>query len=260
MSAQRAGTLEGAAAFVTGASRGLGQASALALAEAGADLALAATNAGALEELAGRVREMGRRAVVCPFDLQEAGAAREAVDRAEEELGRLDIVVNAAGYCLRSPTLDVSDEELHHSFAVNVYGPYHVCRAAAPHMQKPEVRKAGGGRIVNFGSVAGVRGRADLSVYGPSKAAVMNLTQHLAIEWAPVGIRVNAISPGQFDTDMGLPLREDPGMLEAYLKRVPLSRMALPKEIGPLVVYLSSEESAFMTGSVLTIDGGLTIL
>lgn len=252
--------LDGTAAFVTGASRGLGRAAAIAMAEAGADLALAATNEEKLEETAEEIRALGRRTVVCPLDLKSPAAVKEAVDRAVAELGRLDIVVNAAGVCHRVPTIEMPDEMMMETFEVNVYGTLYVCRAAAAHMQKSEVQKSGGGRIVNFGSVAGTRGRTDLSIYGASKAAVMNLTKSLALDWAALGIRVNCIAPGQFDTDMGWPLREDPELKKKFLARVPLGYMANPNEVGALTVYLSSRASAFMTGSVILLDGGISLL
>ena len=154
----------------------------------------------------------------------------------------------------------MSDEAMMETFEINVYGTMYVCRAAAAHMQKGEVQKSGGGRIVNFGSVAGVRGRTDLSIYGASKAAVMNLTKSLALDWAPLGIRANCIAPGQFDTDMGWPLREDPALKKKFLERVPLRVIAKPEEIGALTVYLSSNASAFMTGSVILLDGGISLL
>ena len=251
--------LNGAAAFVSGASRGLGNASALALAEAGADIALGATNESALEETAEAIRAMGRKAVVCPLDIAEPGSARGAVDRAAQELGRLDILVNAAGICPRVSSLDMPDEEMRQTFEVNVFGTFYVCTAAARHMRKSEVQKAGGGRIVNFGSVAGVRARKNVPVYAASKAAVNNLTQSLAAEFAPFNIRVNAVVPGQFDTDMGAPLMNDPEALAAYVEKIPLGRVGQPEEIPGLVVYLCSNASSYVTGSIMIMDGGLTL-
>ncbi len=251
--------MEGAAALVTGASRGLGKGSALALAEAGADLALCATGSSALEETAEAVRTAGRRAEVYSFDVSDPDASREAVDRAARDLGRLDIAVNAAGICPRAASLETRDEELHKTFAVNVYGTFYVCTAAVPHMRKPEVQKSGGGRVVNFGSVAGIRARPNVPVYGASKAAVQSLTQSLAVEFAPLGIRVNAVLPGQFDTDMGAPLMNDPEALAAYVKRMPLGRVGRAEEVPALVVYLCSPASSYVTGSLVVVDGGVSL-
>ncbi len=251
--------LEGSAAFVTGASRGLGRAVALALAEAGADVALGATRADLLEEVAGEIRALGRRAVVCPLDVAEPASARDAVEKVAGEMGRLDILVNAAGICPRVGALDTSDDELERTFAINVYGTFRLCTAAAPHMQKPEVQKSGGGRIVNFGSVAGLRARSGVPVYGASKAAVHSLTQSFAADWASLGIRVNAIVPGQFDTDMGAPLMNDPEALAAYVKKMPMGRVGQPEEMPSLVVYLCSPASSYVTGGLFVMDGGLTL-
>ena len=251
--------LEGAAAFVTGASRGLGRASALALAEAGADVALGATREDRLEEVAGAVRAMGRQAAVCPLDVSDPVSARDALDRAAGEMGRLDILVNAAGVCPRVPALGTSDGELADTFAVNVYGTFYLCTAAVPHMQKPEVQRSGGGRIVNFGSVAGLRARPGLPVYAAAKAAVHNLTQSFAADWAPLGIRVNAVVPGQYDTDMGASLMNDPEALAAYVKKMPMGRVGSPEEMPAMVLYLCSNASSYVTGALMIMDGGLTL-
>jgi NAD(P)-dependent dehydrogenase (short-subunit alcohol dehydrogenase family) len=251
--------MTGAAAFVTGASRGLGRASALALADAGVDLALGATREDLLEETAEAVRAKGRRAVVCPLDMADAASVRGAVEAAAEAMGRLDILVNAAGVCPRVSALDTSDEEFEQTFAVNVHGAFRLCTAVVPHMRKPEVQKTGGGRIVTFGSVAGLRARPGLPVYAASKAAVHSLTQSFAADWASLGIRVNAIVPGQFDTDMGAPLMNDPEALAAYVKKMPLGRVGSPGEMPSLVVYLCSPASSSVTGALFVMDGGLTL-
>ncbi|MBT3349746.1 MAG: glucose 1-dehydrogenase [Nitrospinaceae bacterium] len=251
--------LSGSAAFVTGASRGLGRAVSLALAEAGADVALGATRADLLEEVAGEIRALGRRAFVCPLDVADPVSARESVEKVAGEMGRLDVLVNAAGICPRVGLLDTSDDELESTFAVNVYGTFRLCTSAVPHMQKPEVQKSGGGRIVNFGSVAGLRARPGLPVYAASKAAVHNLTQAMAVDWAPLGIRVNTIVPGQFDTDMGEPLMSNPEALAAYVKKMPMGRVGQPEEMPPLVIYLCSPASSYVTGGLFVMDGGLTL-
>jgi NAD(P)-dependent dehydrogenase (short-subunit alcohol dehydrogenase family) len=174
-------------------------------------------------------------------------------------MGRLDILVNAAGVCPRTPALSTSDGELAGTFAVNVYGTFYLCTAAVPHMLKPEVQQSGGGRIVNFGSVAGLRARPGLPVYAAAKAAVHNLTQSFAADWAPLGSRVNAVVPGQYDTDMGAPLMNDPEALAAYVKKMPLGRVGSPKEMPGMVLYLCSNASSYVTGALMVMDGGLTL-
>ncbi len=251
--------LDGKAAYVTGASRGLGRACALALAESGANVALGATSSDSLEPVVQEIRELGRSAAVCPLDISDSESARGAVNRAAQELGRLDILVNAAGICERVSCLNMPDEDMRKTFEVNVFGTFYVCTAAAAHMRKPEIRESGGGRIVTFGSVAGLRARTNVPVYGASKSAVQILTQSMAADWASLGIRVNAVIPGQFDTDMGAPLMNDPAALSDYVKRIPAGRVGQPDEIPGLVVYLCSGASSYVTGSLIVIDGGLTL-
>ena len=145
------------------------------------------------------------------------------------------------------------------TFEVNVFGTFYVCTEAAKHMQEAAVQKSGGGRIVTFGSVAGIRARPNVPIYGASKSAVQTLSQSMAADWASLGIRVNTIIPGQFDTDMGAPLMNDPDALAAYTKRIPLGRVGQPHEMPGLVVYLCSDASSYVTGGLFIIDGGLTL-
>ncbi|MEK6710673.1 MAG: glucose 1-dehydrogenase [Nitrospinota bacterium] len=251
--------LEGRAAFVTGGSRGLGKACALALAEAGADVALAATDERTLKASAAAVEKLGRRAMAIPLDVTDPAASRRAVESAARELGRLDFLVNAAGICFRLYPMETSPGEFHRTLAVNVSGTFHLCTAAFPYLSEEKVRQAGGGSIVNFGSVAGLRARPNILAYAASKAAVHSLTQSLAADWTQYGIRVNAIIPGQFDTDMGAPLLSDPQALAAYLKRIPAGRVGQPEELAPLIVFLCSRLSSYMTGALVVADGGLTL-
>lgn len=252
-------SLEGRAAFVTGGSRGLGRACALALAEAGADVAVAATDERALKESASAIEECGRRAIVMPLDVTDQAASRRAVDNAVHRLGRLDFLINAAGICPRLSPMETSAEEFHRTLTVNVCGTFHLCAAAFPHLSDGKVRQAGGGSVVNFGSVAGLRARPNLLAYAASKAAVHNLTQSLAVDWARHGVRVNAVIPGQFDTDMAAPLMNDPEALAAFVKRIPAGRVGQPGEIASLVVFLCSSVSSYMTGALVVADGGLTL-
>lgn len=251
--------LSGRAAFVTGGSRGLGRACALALAEAGAEVAVAAMDQEALEKTAAAIENCGRRAAVCPLDVTDPANCRQAVEDAVSKLGRLDFLINAAGVCPRISPMETSPEEFQRTLAINVGGTFHLCTAAFPFLSEEKVNRAGGGSIVNFGSVAGVRARPNAFAYAASKAAVHSLTQSLAVDWAPHGIRVNAVIPGQFDTDMGAPLLHDPEALAAYLKRIPVGRVGQPGELAPLIVFLCSPLSSYMTGSLVAADGGLTL-
>ena len=245
--------LSGRAALVTGAGKGLGEQIALALAEAGADMALAGRNLKTLEGVADRVRKMGRRAVTIKADVRREAEVTRMVQRAAHVLKGIDILVNNAGIMHRVSTAESSLQSWKETIDTNLTGPFMCMKACFPIMAGQ-----GGGTIINLSSVAGLFGRPNAAAYCASKAGVANLTRALAIEWAPYGIRVNAIAPGQFETDMGAPLLNDKKALRAFLKNVPLRRIGNPREIGPLAVLLASDASAFITGAVMSIDGGTT--
>ena len=248
-------SLEGRTAIVTGGYRGLGLAFARALAQAGADLVIAArdaqASAAAAEALA---QETGRRAVGVGLDVTDRSSAERAVATAVESTGRLDILVNNAGICFHRPALEVPDEEWRQVFDVNVHGLWLMSQVAGQHMADH-----GGGRIVNIGSIsADIVNRPQWQpAYNASKAAVHQLTKSLAAEWAPLGIRVNAVAPGYVKTDMA-PV-DEPQFRRQWIEDAPMQRYATPEEIAPTVVYLASDASSFMTGSVVTIDGGYTV-
>jgi len=245
--------LSGKVALVTGAGRGLGEQIALALAEAGADLALAGRNVKNLNRVGARAREIGRRAIIIKADIRREADVARMVKRAVDLLKKIDILVNNAGIMHRLPTVKVSLQDWKESLDTNLTGPFLCMKACYPVMAGQ-----GKGSIINLSSVAGLFGRPNAAAYCASKAGVANLTRALAVEWAPYGIRVNAIAPGQFETDMGAPLLKDKKALNAFLKNVPLRRVGQPREIGPLAVFLASEASAFMTGEVIVMDGGVT--
>jgi len=245
--------LSGKVALITGAGKGLGEQMALALAEAGADMALAGRNMKNLESVADRVRKMGRRAVTIKADVRRKAEVTRMVKRAAHVLKRIDILVNNAGIMHRVPTAESSLQSWKESIETNLTGPFLCMKACFSIMARQ-----GGGTIINLSSVAGLVGRPNAAAYCASKAGVANLTRALALEWAPYGIRVNAIAPGQFETDMGAPLLKDKKALRAFLKNVPLRRIGNPREIGPLAVLLASDASAFITGAIISIDGGTT--
>lgn len=245
--------LSGKGALVTGAGQGLGEQIALALAEAGADLALAGRNMKNLDGVADRVRKMGRRAVTIKADVRREAEVTRMVKRAAHVLKRIDILVNNAGIMHRVSTAESSLQSWKETIDTNLTGSFMCMKACFPIMAGQ-----GRGTIINLSSAAGLVGRPNAAAYCASKAGVANLTRALAIEWAPYGIRVNAIAPGQFETDMGAPLLNDKKALRAFLKNVPLRRIGNPREIGPLAVLLASDASAFITGAILSIDGGTT--
>lgn len=251
--------LEGKVAFISGGSRGLGKACALALAEFGANVALGATDERKLTEVSEEIKNLGGDVISCPLDISNAESVKKAIDLAAENFGKIDILVNAAGICPRVPCLEMDEKEMEKTFQINTFGTFYICNAAAKHMKEKIVSENGGGKIVNFGSVAGLRARPNVPIYAASKAAVHVLTQSIAVDWAKFGIRANVIIPGQFDTDMGAPLMNDPVALEAYVKRIPASRVGHPEELPSLVIYLCSDASSYVTGGLFPIDGGLTL-
>ncbi|SDQ11290.1 SDR family NAD(P)-dependent oxidoreductase [Quadrisphaera sp. DSM 44207] len=245
--------LDGRRALVTGGNRGLGLAFARALAEAGADVVLSgrdgAANDAAVERLAGE----GLRVRSVAADLTGDDGPRRTVDGAVEALGGLDVLVNNAGTCFHRPAAEVPDEEWDAVFDLNVRALWKTTQAAFPHLRE------GGGSVVNVGSMSGfVVNRPQWQpAYNASKAAVHHLTRSLAAEWAPLGIRVNAVAPGYVRTEMA-PV-DEPRFRRHWIEDAPVQRAAAPEEIAPTVLYLASDASAFATGSVVVVDGGYSV-
>jgi len=243
--------LDGRAAIVTGASRGLGRAMALALAEAGADVALASRSVAGLEETAHAVEKLGRRALVVPTDVTVYGQVEALVERAAATLGRLDIVVNNSGVATIIPVAEMPPDEFRRTVEVNLVGAFNGCRAAAGRLIAQK-----SGKIVNLASVLGASGLPGYAAYSASKGGVMALTRALAVEWARYNIQVNAIAPGWFVTDMNSQAFDDARVRERLLRDVPARRTGRLGEVGPLVVYLASSASDYMTGQTVFLDGG----
>ena len=244
-------SLAGRVAVVTGASRGLGRAIALALAEAGADVALAARAKRDLEDTGALVQRAGRRALVAPTDVARYAEVEALMGRAVRELGRLDIVVNNAGVAKVAPLAEMTPDDWRFMVDANLTGVFNGCRAAAPHLIAQK-----SGKVINVASVLGQVGLPGYTIYAATKGGVIAFTRALGVEWARHGIQVNAIAPGWFATDMTDPAFSDPKINERLTRDIPMRRIGRPEEIGPLAVYLASQASAFMTGQTIFLDGG----
>jgi len=243
--------LDGRVAIVTGASRGLGRSIALALAAAGADVAVASRSAKELAETAGAVEALGRRGLAVPTDVTVYAQVEALVERTAATLGRLDIVVNNSGIAAVMPLAEMPPEEFRRSLEVNLVGVFNGCRAAASRLIAQK-----SGKIVNLASMLGAAGLAGYTAYSASKGGVIAFTRALAVEWARHNIQVNAMAPGWFVTDMNSQAFDDPRIRERLLRDVPARRTGKLEEIGPLVVYLASSASDYMTGQTVFLDGG----
>jgi 2-deoxy-D-gluconate 3-dehydrogenase len=244
--------LKGTVALVTGASRGLGRAMALALAEAGADLALAARSQPDLDRTAEDARRHGVRAEIFRADMREPRAIEAMVAAAETAFGRIDVLVNNAGISgAEKRFVDLTAEDWDEVFAVDLRAPALCASAVARGMIE---RKRG--RIVNIASIGGLGAVARLGPYCASKAGLIQLTRVMALELARHNVQVNALCPGYFATPMNETFFASPAGQEVIKRSIPLRRLGDPVELGPTIVYLASDASRFMTGSVLVIDGG----
>lgn len=242
-------------AWVTGASRGLGRAIAFGLAAAGHDVALSATNTKLLEETASEIRDLGRRSLVLPIDVSNPDQVESAATRIADEWGRLDVCCVGAGV---SPVfkngMQITNDEWREILGINLDGAFWTMREAA------RVMKAAGtgGSIIAVSSVHGRTGGARLAAYSASKGGLETLVRALAVDWAKYGIRVNALAPGYFETDMTVELRENEKFASKLLERIPMDRFGKPNDLIPAMVFLATEQSAYVTGTVLVIDGGWT--
>jgi dehydrogenase/reductase SDR family protein 4 len=245
-------SLEDRVAVVTGGSRGIGRAAALALARAGAHVAVTARKEPDLTAVADEIRALGRRALSVAGHMARPADVERVFEATRRELGRLDILVNnAATNPVYGPLLEIEEEAWDKIMALNVKGYLFAAQRAARAMLA-----AGRGAIVNVSSTGGLRASPGLGAYSVSKAAVIMLTKVLAKELAPFGVRVNAIAPGLVETRFSEGLWKNPEILETYLTTTPMGRTAQPEEIAGAVVYLCSDAASYVTGETIVLDGG----
>ena len=247
-------TLDGQVAIVTGAGRGLGRSMAYALAEAGSAVAVASRTEAELDSFVAEIRAAEGRAVGCPTDITDEDSVRRMVQTTIDTFGRVDILVNNSGIVASTPLVDQPADEWDQVVATNLRGTYLATRAVGPHLIEQ-----GGGKVVNIASNFALQGVANHAAYSASKAGVIAFTRSMAMEWARYGIQVNAIAPGYFATALNAGLREDAEATARVVRAIPARRMGEPDEIRPWLLLLAGNESNFMTGEVIVLDGGQSV-
>ncbi len=245
--------LTGKVAIVTGASRGLGQTFAKALARAGADLVITSRTLDSLKPFQKEVEAMGRRAVPLELDVRDEGSIRRMVSEAAKAFGHLDILVNNAGCNVRKPAVDVTWDDWNLILDTNLRGAFFVAQSVAK-----EMIPRGRGRIINIGSVTSVMGYAGLGPYGASRGGIRQLTMSLADDWGPHGITVNCLAPGWFKTEQNKVMYEDPEWVAYLVDRIPMRRPGRLEDLEGPVVFLASDASEYITGQTLLVDGGIS--
>lgn len=241
--------LDGRCALVTGASRGIGRAIAEVFAQAGADVALVARTVDELEAVAAAVESYGSRAMVLPLDVRDVLGLEAAVGEAAAKLCGLDLLVNNAGIYSHTTIDELTPDEFQRVLDINLRAPIFAAQAARPYM-----RARGGGVVINISSISATKGLPN--VYGPGKAALESFTRSADRDWAHDNIRCVAIAPGMVDTDMEAAVLEDASRIDPLLETTARRRVAKPSEVAAAALYLASETASFVSGTVLTFDGG----
>jgi NAD(P)-dependent dehydrogenase (short-subunit alcohol dehydrogenase family) len=247
--------LRGQVAVITGSSKGIGRAAAEIMAALGAKVVISSRKGNVCEEVAAGIRKAGGEAIAIACNISRRDEIAGLVKGAIEKWGKIDtLVCNAAVNPYFGPLAGISDDAFDKIMSSNIKSNLWLCNLALPHMVEQ-----GGGSVVIVSSTGGLRGSAQLGAYGISKAADMQLTRSLAVEWSPKGVRINCVAPGLVKTDFARALWEDPERLKRTVSTAPLRRIGEPNEIGSVIAFLASNASSFMTGTVVIADGGVTI-
>jgi NAD(P)-dependent dehydrogenase (short-subunit alcohol dehydrogenase family) len=247
--------LTGQVAVITGSSKGIGRSAAEIMASLGAKVVISSRKADACEAVAAQIRKNGGEAIVIACNISRKEEIEGLVNGTLKQWGRIDtLVCNAAVNPYFGPLEKIPDDAFDKIMSSNIKSNLWLCNAAIPGMAE-----RGGGSVVIVSSIGGLRGSAQLGAYGISKAADMQLTRALAVEWSPKNVRINCVAPGLVRTDFARALWEDPDRLKRTVSTAPLRRIGEPEEIGGVVAFLASQAASFMTGSVVVADGGVTI-
>jgi 2-dehydro-3-deoxy-D-gluconate 5-dehydrogenase len=246
--------LGGKAAIVTGGNGGIGRGIALGLAQAGADVCIAARDAAKSERVKREIEDLGRRCIAVRCDVDQTPDIEAAIDATRKAFGSVHILVNNAGRAVLKPPEAMTDEEWLSVIDTNLNSVFRFCRAVHPHF-----KSGGGGKIVNLGSMYSLFGSSFAPSYAASKGGVIQLTKSLAVAWAPDNIQVNAILPGWITTDMTAPVRGMTEMYQGIVSRTPAGRFGEPEECAGAAVFLASAASDFVTGQSLAVCGGYSI-
>jgi 2-deoxy-D-gluconate 3-dehydrogenase len=248
--------LSGRVALVTGGNGGIGLGMAQGLAEAGAAIVVAGRRQEKNLEAVRQLEKAGAKAIEIALDIGNAGACRALIDRAVERMGRLDILINNAGITVRKAPQDLTDEEFEQVVDVNLTAAFRCSRAAYPHM-----KRAGGGKIINIGSMLSIFGTPWAAPYAASKGGIVQMSRAFATAWAKDNIQVNCVLPGWIDTDLTRGAREQvAGLNERVLARTPAGRWGVPADLAGLAVFLATPASDFITGTAIPADGGYSIM
>ena len=243
--------LTGKTAFVTGASRGIGRSVAVSLAQAGADVALIGRDTAALEETLAAVKATGRRALPIKTDVTSADSIASAVAQTIKAFGKIDTLVCNAGVQRLKPFLEMQPEDWRSLISTNLEGAIMTMQAVGRGMVEQK-----SGSVITMSSIYSFVGAPWNSIYCMTKGGLAQLSKALAVEWARYNVRVNAICPGWIETDLTKPYMQDQKTVDAGLRQIPLRRFGKPEDIGPMAVYLASDEASFVTGEAFVIDGG----